>query len=61
MTDDKKCFICQRPATETFLITIDDGGKLHNSLEQEQTYICNIHLKEFEYIKKKKKQKVDFH
>lgn len=58
---DKKCFICKRPAVEKFSITIDDGGKLHANLEEEETFICSLHLKEFEHLKRKRRQKVDFH
>lgn len=61
MTEKKeKCFICQRPAIQEFQITIDDGGKLHENQEKEKTYICKIHLREFQNFKKKKRG-VDFH
>lgn len=65
MSEESTCFICKRTAIDEFTIIVDNGGKLHNdssSLLTEKTYICKIHLKESEDLKKKKgrQQKDDF-
>jgi hypothetical protein len=61
MTEKEKCFICKKPAIQEFYILIDDGGVLNEVIDRQKTYICNVHLKEFEYIKRKKRSKDDFY
>lgn len=58
---ENKCFICRRPAEKKLPIIVDNGGKLHENVNEEQMDICNIHFKEFEFLKRKKQPKADFH
>lgn len=56
MNEENKCFICGRPAFESFTMIIEDG-----SMKEETNYICKKHNIEYQSLKKKKKPRVDFH
>jgi len=60
MANKEKCFICGRDGEHEFNITIDNGGKLRENIETEQTYVCIMHWKEFQALQKKKRPKDDF-
>ena len=61
MENENKCYICGRPGQHELDITIDNGGKLHEFAEKEKTYLCSLHWKEFQAIKKKRRPRDDFH
>lgn len=58
-TKEEKCFICMKPAREeAFDIVIDEGGT-HTKLQKEKTFLCLLHFREFQALRKKAK-KEDF-
>jgi len=57
---DNKCFICGRLGEYPLELTVDNGGKIHEKIETEQSFLCKIHWKEYQAIKKKRRPKDDF-